>query len=508
MTDRILSRRKPRESAKMFRKEMRPNLISQQEEWLDWNGRCYVAVEDATIRSEIAEWCDSAVEQYADESGNLRVRKFNPKPTDVSAITDSLSKLVHRPANGFTAPCWLDKKTGRPDPFDIIVCENGLLDMRSRKLHKHTPEFFTRTAIPVEYDREAPAPTLWLKCLDEWFMQRQPLADLLQELFSYSLSADTSHHAVAFLWGVPRAGKSTAVRVLTDLAGHDNVHAPSIMELSGRFGLEGCIAKSLITVTDMDVDSKTELGNAAVNINKISGEDRISIERKGITPWSGNLPGRIWMVGNNLPDFGSHAAAVITRLVILPFEQSFLGHEDRDLTNARGTGKLQCELPGILNWALDGLARLRERGRFPDCPESEAAKTRMLYASEPIKGFVEEKCERGDGVHIDKDALYSRYRAYCRTIGERPMAANKFAERLMYLYPGIGASKRSASDGSRPPIFDGIRLNEHEAMKLYRLATEHDLADVNLGFRFWDMVARDADGEPVPLTTVEADFGD
>ena len=167
----------------------------------------------------------------------------------------------------------------------------------------------------------------------------------------------------------------------------------------------------------------------------------------------------------------SHATAVCTRLGILPFECSFLGREDRDLTNVRGTGKLQRELPGILNWALDGLERLRDNGRFMDCPESDEAKIRMLQASEPVRGFVEEKCEVRDGVHIDKADLYARYREYCKTVqGVHPMAANKFAERLHYLYPTIGLGKRSASDGSRPPIFDGIRFNEREAAKLYRLA--------------------------------------
>jgi hypothetical protein len=195
------------------------------------------------------------------------------------------------------------------------------------------------------------------------------------------------------------------------------------------------------------------------------------------------------------------------RFRILPFDVSFLGREDRDLTNVRGTGKLQQELPGILNWALVGLARLRENGRFMDCPESDAAKIRMLRASEPIKGFVEEKCELGDDVHIDKALFYSRYRAYCRTVGERPMAANKFAERLLYLYPTIGAAKRSASDGSRPPIFDGIRLNEREAAKLYRLALGYIEEDV-LMFGFDHCAALDDDGEPIQLTTLEVDFTD
>ena len=80
--------------------------------------------------------------------------------------------------------------------------------MRTRKLCPQTPAFFTRTAIPIIYDPKAPPPTLWLKCLKEWFLERQPLADLLQEIFGYILSADTSQQIVPFFWGVPRGGRA------------------------------------------------------------------------------------------------------------------------------------------------------------------------------------------------------------------------------------------------------------------------------------------------------------
>ena len=43
---------------------------------------------------------------------------------------------------------------------------------------------------------------------------------------------------------------------------------------------------------------------------------------KGIGDWNGLLPGRIVMAGNNLPNFGSHAAATAARLLIFPFDVS------------------------------------------------------------------------------------------------------------------------------------------------------------------------------------------
>jgi putative DNA primase/helicase len=506
MIKRLLARATPRRSAILFRQQARPNLINQQEEWLDWDGHCYITVEEATLDSEISEWCDGSYEQFMDnQKGKIVARRFNPKPSDVWSIRDSLKKKVHKPASAFAAPCWLDGRgASRPKPSNLISVKNGLLDITTRRLLPPTPLFFNRTSLPIEYDKDAPKPERWFTFLAEVFDSRVPLMELLQEAFGYTLSDDTSQHVMFHLWGVARAGKSTILRIATDLVGEDNTHSPSIMELAGQFGLQGCMAKSLLTITDMDVDEKHKLSAAAVRLNAISGEDRVSIERKGITPWGGRLPGRLWLASNNLPDFGSHATALAARLIIFPFDVSFLGREDRDLTKKDGTGKLQRELPGILNWALDGLDRLRKRGRFAEPAASIEAKLRMLYASEPVRGFVEEKCTLDPTAGIDKATLYPLYAEYCKTTGTHPLAANKFAERLHYLFPTVAPSKRSARDGSRPPIFAGLRLNDRELVKVFKI----DLDAFNFGGKPVDVLILDDDGWPIERREYASDFAD
>src|SRR5215472_14612033 len=53
------------------------------------------------------------------------------------------------------------------------------------------------------------------------------------------------------------------------------------------------------------------------------------------------------------------SGALVGRLIVLVLVQSFFGREDPVLTT-----RLLTELPGILNWALVGYLRLRERGYF------------------------------------------------------------------------------------------------------------------------------------------------
>src|SRR5437588_670165 len=90
---------------------------------------------------------------------------------------------MHRPnliIDEFQPPCWLDGGEGKPDPKDIIVCKNGLVNIRTREKMNHTPNFFTFTALPIVFNKDAPEPTEWLNFLTEITAKRKSLADLLQ----------------------------------------------------------------------------------------------------------------------------------------------------------------------------------------------------------------------------------------------------------------------------------------------------------------------------------------
>src|SRR5450756_1976358 len=91
---------------------------------------------------------------------------FNPKRADISEVYEALEMLCHRPLEAYTPPCWLDKRE-RPDPQNIIACQNGLLDISTRELHGHTPDFFTRTALPIRFEAQSPAPERWLQFLKD-----------------------------------------------------------------------------------------------------------------------------------------------------------------------------------------------------------------------------------------------------------------------------------------------------------------------------------------------------
>jgi putative DNA primase/helicase len=209
------------------------------------------------------------------------------------------------------------------------------------------------------------------------------------------------------------------------------------------------------------------------------------------------LPARFLMASNSLPNFGSHTLAMSTRLVTLPFDVSFEGREDFELD-----AKLAAELPGILNWALDGLDDLRLSGRFANPPASEEAKRQLLRRSNILQSFVEEHCDLAPSHEIDKAIFRKAYTAFCYDADARPSPENKLTEEMRLLFAGTKATKRRAGADTQIPIYTGIRLKGEHALRYF----EHDPEMLELGCTPYEALTLDAHGAPIPHKVSDFDF--
>jgi len=119
----------------------------------------------------------------------------------------------------------------------------------------------------------------------------------------------------------------------------------------------------------------------------LSGEDDVNVPRKGVTDWSGRLRARFMLLSNEVPRLADASAALSGRFVTLVLTRTFYNKEDPHLTD-----KLLSELPGILNWALDGWERLQRQGRFTVLASSKEVMKELEHLSSPIQKFIEEEC--------------------------------------------------------------------------------------------------------------------
>ncbi|AGL13857.1 phage/plasmid primase, P4 family [Actinoplanes sp. N902-109] len=332
-----------------------------------------------------------------------------------------------------------------------IATTNGVLtDVTDRVLAPHDPERFNLFSLPFAYDPRAECPQ-WLAFLDSVLPGDHQAHEFLGEWFGYVMSGRTDQQKMAALIGQRRSGKGTIARVLTAMLGQHNVAGLDLNLLGGTFGLENLIGKTLAVSGDVRWHSRS-VGDAVPILLGVIGEDAVSVHRKNRTAWNGRLGTRFMLMSNDTPTFSDRSGALGGRMIYIKFDQSFFGREDTSLTD-----KLLGELPGILNWALDGLDRLNGRGRFtePESGQAEADAVRRL--SDPIGAFIEDWCHLGDDRTVDLDLLYLRYKAWCESEGRTKDSTTKeiFSRDLRAKVPGLVA-KRERVQGKQTRILYGI----------------------------------------------------
>jgi putative DNA primase/helicase len=234
------------------------------------------------------------------------------------------------------------------------------------------------------------------------------------------LSGDTSQQKIFLLVGPKRSGKGTIGRILTGLLGAENVAAPTTAGLASNFGLSPLIGKPVAIISDARLGG----GHAAVieRLLSISGEDFITVDRKHRDPWTGQLPTRFFMISNELPRLTDSSGALASRFLTLVTRRSFYGNENPSLTPT-----LLAELPGILNWALDGLDELRERGRLIEPGSSREITRELEDLTSPVGAFVRDRCLVAAEQTVSRRELY---RAWCTWADEHGHADGRAGRRV------------------------------------------------------------------------------
>lgn len=355
------------------------------------------------MRSRLYQFLDKAVIPTKEEG---MTDPFNPNKSKVANVVEALAAVTQLPAT-IRAPAWLDGRT-HPAPTELVSCANGLLHLPTRELITHSAEFFGLNALEFDYQPSAPVPTQWLTFLNQIWPDDPQSITMLQEIFGLLLTGDTSFQKAFLIVGPKRSGKGTLARVLTALLGRENVAGPTLSSLGQNFGLAPLIGKRLAVISDARLGGKADQQMVVERILSITGEDTLSVDRKFREAWTGRLETRFLVMTNELPRLSDASGALASRFMILLMTNSFLGKEDQRLTE-----RLLQELPGILNWSLDGWAQLTSRGYFVQPASAAEAQRDFEDLGSPMGAFIRDCCEVGPAHECRPDTLYARWLTWC-----------------------------------------------------------------------------------------------
>ena len=379
-------------------------LHHQNATFYSWAETHYTEAAQEEVRARLYHFLDKA--RRPTEKPGVTA-PFSPTKPKVANVLEAMAAAAQLP---YTAkpPSWLDTEK-HPPAAELISCTNGLLYLPTRELLLHSPAFFSLNALDFAYQPNAPEPTAWLEFLGQLWHGDPQSVEMVQETFGLLLTGDTSHQKAFLLVGPKRSGKGTIARVATKLLGQANVCGPTLSSLGQNFGLAPLIGKRLAIISDARLGGKTDQQVVVERILAITGEESISIDRKFKDAWTGRLETRIMVLTNELPKLADASGALASRFLILLLTNSFYGKEDHGLTD-----RIIRELPGILNWSLEGWQRLKDRGYFVQPASSAAAQHDFEDLGSPIGAFIRERCTVAPFATCRPDDLYNSWCDWCR----------------------------------------------------------------------------------------------
>ncbi|MDA8109112.1 MAG: phage/plasmid primase, P4 family [Betaproteobacteria bacterium] len=428
-------------AAEQFLGRFFPTLRHWQHGFYALEGTRYVELPLSDLRERIYKACC--------------VGERSPKKKHVDDMIDALRAAANL-SDRTSPPSWIEPQPGDPDPAELVAVANGLLELGAGELRPASARFFTLHALPFAYDAAAASPEQWLRFLDQ-VLDEDSIATL-QEWFGYCLTLDTSQQKALLVVGPKRSGKGTLARVLTALLGRSSVASPTLASLGLPFGLQSLIGKVLALISDVRLGGRIDQQTIVENLLRISGEDQVSIPRKFLADYTGTLPTRFMLLTNEAPRLTDASGALASRFLVIRMTASFYGREDPQLT-----ARLLGELPGILNWALAGLASLRDRGSFrqPDSARELLEEINVLAA--PMLAFLDEAVDDSDpsAEELEPKQLYAAWCHWCRDNGrEHPGSLQTFGRDLRAIRPGlqIKQPRNKTGDGRQRRVYAGMRL--------------------------------------------------
>ena len=327
-----------------------------------------------------------------------------------------------------------------PDDLDkdlfLLNVRNGTLNLKTMEFDEtHSKESFITKIVDVFYDPEAKC-HLWENFLFEIFEGDIELISYIQELVGYSLTGDTSEQILIFLYGGGQNGKSTFMNVMKSLLG-DYAKQTDFSTFTVRkndSGPRNDIArlKGARLVSTIEIEEGKQLAESLVK--QVTGEDTIKARFLYAEDFEFLPNFKVWIVANNKPIIRGGDFAIWRRIRLIPFNVRIAeDKKDKELGK-----KLKEELPGILNWALEGCRRWQAEGL--KTPRSvELATKEYEEEMDPIKEFLEDICITETLGKTKIGELYQIYEEYCSFVKTNPIPNRAFGRRLTQM--GIKRSR-------------------------------------------------------------------
>lgn len=310
----------------------------------------------------------------------------------------------------------------------LLNLENGTYDLEADILRSHRKDDLITKLAPVSYDRAATAPKFH-KMLKR--ILPSETIQFLQRFVGYSLTGSTTEQKLLLLYGTGANGKSTFIEIIRALLG-DYAATADFSTFLAKERNPGGASPDVARLAGARFVSAIEMTQggrlAEAVVKQVTGGDTLTARFLFHDDFSFRPAFKLVLVSNHHPTIRGTDYAIWRRVWMVPFE-IIIPPDERDphlLDHIVST-----ELPGVLNWALEGCRQWRAHSLGE--PEKVKKATEEYRQEQDILGpFLAECCVVEPNASATAKDLYAAYTRWAEGAGEKKPFSKRVLGQMLH----------------------------------------------------------------------------
>ena len=317
-------------------------------------------------------------------------------------------------------------------PAHMIAFRNGMYNIHDDTFSAFTPEHVITNKIDWDFN-----PNAYFEITDTVLnnisCNEPEIRALLEEMVGYCLYRRNELGKAFILTGDSNNGKSTFLNMLKTMLGKRNVSVLDLKKLGDRFSTIMLFGK-LANIGD---DISDEFVADTAEFKKIVTGEAIDAEQKGQPKFDFEPYVKLIFSANNIPRIGKgrDSAAVLRRLVIIPFNAEFtkekMGDNFKPYIGDELKGQESMEYLILLG--IRGLKRVLENRKFTSSSKVQSELDDYEESNNPILGFFRET-DKDEIENEPTNEVYRRYTTYCSENSLQALSSGEFSKQVKKHY--------------------------------------------------------------------------
>lgn len=308
----------------------------------------------------------------------------------------------------------------------LFNVQNGTIDLSTGKLLKHKKTDYITKISPVTFDARARAPR-WQEFLEDIFAGDKALIAFMRRAIGYTLTGDIREHVLFFCYGQGRNGKSTLMEALRELMADYSIQADfSTFQSTRNDGPRHDLARMRGARLVAAIEARGDRSFDETVLKQMTGGDTVTARNLYESSFEFRPQFKLWLAANHLPLVREQTEAFWSRILMIPFTVVIPPHKRK-----KNLGRqLAKELPGILNWALEGCEEWRKNGLMaPDTVRKAISEYKDEY--DVLSEYFKERCRLSGNEWTSRSALYQSFTDWWQeTRGRNPLSHTSFNRAL------------------------------------------------------------------------------